>query len=134
MLVSYPGGLKPPRYSCQRGAIEYAEPACQSLAGQGLDELIARLVLTVLEPAGLELSRGAGEELRRERERLDRHWRQRLERARYETDRAARQYHAVEPENRLVVRELERCWEQARRRCAKWRRNTTGSGAISRPS
>ena len=70
-------------------------------------------MLTVLEPAGLELSRGAGEELRRERERLDRHWRQRLERARYETDRAARQYHAVEPENRLVVRELERRWEQA---------------------
>ena len=45
--------VEAPRYSCQRGAIEYAEPACQSLAGQGLDELIARLVLTVLEPAGV---------------------------------------------------------------------------------
>jgi DNA invertase Pin-like site-specific DNA recombinase len=113
MLVSYPGGLKRARYSCQRGAIDYAEPTCQSLAGQGLDELIARLVLTVLQPAALELSLGAGEALRRERERLDRHWQQRLERAHYEADRAARQYHAVEPENRLVVRNLERCWEQA---------------------
>ena len=113
MLVSYPGGLKRARYSCQRGAIEYAEPACQSLAGQGLDELVARLALTVLEPAALELSLGAGENLRRERDQLDRHWRQRLERTRYEADRAARQYHAVEPENRLVVRELERRWEQA---------------------
>lgn len=113
MLVSYPGGLKRARYSCQRGAIEYAEPVCQSLAGQGLDDLLARLVLTVLEPAALELSLGAGEDLRRERERLDRHWQQRLERARYEADRAARQYHAAEPENRLVARELERRWEQA---------------------
>jgi DNA invertase Pin-like site-specific DNA recombinase len=113
MLVSYPGGLKRARYSCQRGAMEYAEPACQSLAGQGLDDLIARLVLTVLEPAALELSLGAGEDLRRERERLDGHWQQRLERARYEADRAARQYHAVEPENRLVVRELERRWDRA---------------------
>jgi DNA invertase Pin-like site-specific DNA recombinase len=113
MLVAYPGRSNRPRYSCQRGAIDYAEPACQSLAGKGLDELIARLVLTVLEPAALELSLGAGEDLRRERERLDRHWQQRLERARYEADRAARQYHAVEPENRLVVRELERRWEQA---------------------
>jgi DNA invertase Pin-like site-specific DNA recombinase len=113
MLVSYPGGLRRARYSCQRGAIDYAEPACQSLAGQGLDELIARLVLTVLAPAALELSLGAGENLRRERERLDRHWQQRLERARYEAERAARQYHAVEPENRLVVRELERRWEQS---------------------
>jgi hypothetical protein len=113
MLVSYPSRSDRPRYSCHRGVIDYAEPVCQSLAGTGLDELIARLVLTVLEPAALELSLGAGEDLRRQRERLNRHWQHRLERVRYESDRAARQYHAVEPENRLVVRELERCWEQA---------------------
>ena len=39
--------------------------------------------------------------------------RKRLERAQYEADRAARQYHAVEPENRLVARQLERSWEEA---------------------
>jgi DNA invertase Pin-like site-specific DNA recombinase len=111
MQVSYPGGPKRTRYSCQRAAIEYAEPACQSLAGQGLDDLVARLVLAALEPAVLELSLSASEDLRRERERLDRHWQQRLERARFESDRTARQYHAVEPENRLVARELERRWE-----------------------
>ena len=32
---------------------------------------------------------------------------------RYEVNRAARQYHAVEPENRLVARTLERQWEEA---------------------
>jgi hypothetical protein len=48
-----------------------------------------------------------------ERERLHRHWQQQLERAGYEAERAARQYHAVEPENRLVARELERRWEAA---------------------
>src|SRR5262249_47899439 len=112
-LVSYPGRSNFPRYSCQRGAIDYAEPVCQSLVGKELDQLVALLVLTALEPATLELSLGAGDNLRREREQLDRHWQQRLERARYEADRAARQYHAVEPENRLVVRELERRWEQA---------------------
>ena len=69
--------------------------------------------MTVLEPAALELSLGAGDDLRRERERLDRQWQQRMERARYEADRAARRYHAVEPENRLVGRELERRWEHA---------------------
>ena len=36
-----------------------------------------------------------------------------VERARYEADRARRQYDAVEPENRLVARELERRWEEA---------------------
>lgn len=113
MIVSYPGQSKGPRYSCLRGAIEYAEPACQSLAGKRLDELVARLVLTALEPAALELSLQAGENLQRERRQVDRHWQQRRERARYEADRAARQYHAVEPENRLVARELERRWEEA---------------------
>lgn len=48
----------------------------------------------------------------RDRERLHTHWRQRLERAGYEADRARRQYDAAEPENRLVTRALERQWEQ----------------------
>jgi hypothetical protein len=45
--------------------------------------------------------------------RLEQHWQQRRERAAIEAERAARQYAAVEPENRLVARELERRWEAA---------------------
>ncbi|MFI9202775.1 hypothetical protein [Streptomyces sp. NPDC053048] len=44
---------------------------------------------------------------------VNRIWRQRLERADYAVDRARRQYQLAEPENRLVVRELERNWESA---------------------
>jgi hypothetical protein len=55
----------------------------------------------------------AEQALRAERERLEAHWHQRLERVRYNAQRAARQYEAVEPENRLVARELERRWEEA---------------------
>ncbi len=36
-----------------------------------------------------------------------------LEKARYEADRCRRQYEAVEPENRIVARELERRWNVA---------------------
>ena len=36
-----------------------------------------------------------------------------MERARYEVDLARRQYHVVDPDNRLVVRELERHYEKA---------------------
>src|SRR5205823_3726760 len=42
-------------------------------------------------------------------------WTLRIERACYESDRAYRQYHACEPENRLVARELERRWEETLR-------------------
>jgi hypothetical protein len=48
-----------------------------------------------------------------QRNATDRIWRQRLERADYAVDRARRQYQAVEPENRLVARQLERDWEAA---------------------
>jgi hypothetical protein len=63
-------------------------------------------------PASLELSQRAAQECERERAALDRQWQLRLERARQDTDRAGRQYNAVEPENRLVARTLERAWEQ----------------------
>jgi Recombinase len=64
----------------------------------------------------LESSLKAIEDAHRERERIHRHRRQRLERATYEAERAERQYQAVEPENRLVARSLERQWEEALRK------------------
>ncbi len=113
MLVAYTTKGHRLRYECQRGALDYAEPRCQGLAGGALDELVAGQVLRSLEPAALELSLRAVADAERERGRLARHWEQRLERARHDAERAARQYHAAEPENRLVARELERRWEQA---------------------
>jgi hypothetical protein len=70
-------------------------------------------VLAALVPAALELSLAAATEIQQERERLHRNWQQPIERARYQAERARRQYDTVEPENRLVGRELERRWEDA---------------------
>jgi DNA invertase Pin-like site-specific DNA recombinase len=103
------------RYMCWRAAIDYGAPVCVSLSGACLDTFVEEQILQVLQPAALELSVAAEQALRADRERLEGHWQQRLERARYDADRAARQYRAVEPENRLVARELEQCWEAALR-------------------
>jgi DNA invertase Pin-like site-specific DNA recombinase len=113
MLVAYSGRASRLRYSCGRAAIEYAEPLCQGLAGRPLDDLVAAQVLAALEPATLELSLAAADDIQQERAQLHRHWQQQAERAAYQTERARRQYDAVEPENRLVARELERRWEEA---------------------
>jgi DNA invertase Pin-like site-specific DNA recombinase len=99
-------------YVCMRHAVDYGTARCQHLAGRVLDAFVTERVLRVLEPASLELSLTAAGQIEQERKKLDRHWQQRLERTQYAADRAARQYHAVEPENRLVARELERQWEQ----------------------
>jgi DNA invertase Pin-like site-specific DNA recombinase len=101
------------RYQCQRHALDYAERSCQSLAGAPLEQLVRDLVLEVVTPAGLELSARAAQECERQRAALDRQWRLRVERAGQEANRAFRQYNAVEPENRLVARTLERTWEEA---------------------
>src|SRR6185437_9556545 len=87
----------------------------QGLAGRPLDDLGAAQVLAALTPAALELSLTAADDLEQERQQLHRHWQQQVERARYEAERARRQYDAAEPENRLVARELERRWEEALR-------------------
>jgi DNA invertase Pin-like site-specific DNA recombinase len=106
-------GKSKTRYHCLLESVGLPVPTCQGLKAQPLDELIGRLILQVLEPASLELSVKAADDLHRERERLHQQWKQRLERARFNAERAARQYQVVEPENRLVARALEAQWETA---------------------
>ncbi len=111
MSIHYSGRQRTLRYVCVNAKINCEGPQCQCLAGKPVDDLVAAQVLKALEPASLELSLSAAGELQKERERLDRNWKQRVERARYDAERAERQYRVVEPENRLVARELERRWE-----------------------
>jgi DNA invertase Pin-like site-specific DNA recombinase/ribosomal protein S27AE len=101
------------RYSCCRGLESYADPVCISMVGKDLDDFVAERVLKILEPASLEICLSAAEEIDEERARLDKQWQHRLERAAIASDRASRQYQAVEPENRLVARTLEANWEKA---------------------
>jgi DNA invertase Pin-like site-specific DNA recombinase len=101
------------RYYCGMEAASYGAPLCQSLAGRVLDEHVTDLVLQVMTPTALETSLHLAEDLELERVDQHRQWKLRLERAGYEAERAGRQYSAVEPENRLVTRTLERQWEEA---------------------
>jgi hypothetical protein len=104
---------KRPSYYCgDYWRLDLEEP-CGHMAAATLDDLVAREVLRALEPAALELNLRAIENVEQERQRLHEQWRLKLERVRHDVDRAERQYHAVEPENRLVARTLEARWEEA---------------------
>ena len=104
---------KHPLYWCDSHLHEERPAPCRSLTASPVDELVAQQVVHALEPAAVELSLQAASDVERERERLHQHWRQRLERAQYDAQRAERQYQSVEPENRLVARTLEQRWEQS---------------------
>jgi DNA invertase Pin-like site-specific DNA recombinase len=101
------------RYSCQRRHHTYGEARCQQMAAGFLDDHVVAQVLSALAPAALELSVTAAGQAEGRRAEVGRIWRQRLERADLACDRARRQYQLAEPENRLVIRQLEREWEAA---------------------
>jgi Recombinase/Recombinase zinc beta ribbon domain len=109
MAVRYRDGHA--SYVCQNFASNYGGSSCQHMVGDELENWLAAQVLRALEPAGLALSLEAIQHAEAERADLDRLWQQRLERAHYEAERAQRQYVAVEPEHRLVARQLEAAWE-----------------------
>jgi hypothetical protein len=114
MVVRYPGPKGRVSYTCSRGSADYGEPLCQGLSdARPLEELAAGQLLAAVQPAALEASLAAVAGVERQRAELARQWQLRRERAAIAVDRAARQYQACEPENRLVARELERRWEEA---------------------
>ncbi len=115
MYVSYQS-MPLGRYCCSRAArFAPTDDVCSGLPARTVDNLVAQQLLQALSPAGIELSLSAIEHTSRERQQQALQLRQNLERATYEANRAERQYHAVEPENRLVARTLEARWEAALR-------------------
>jgi hypothetical protein len=104
-----------PYYRCVRHLMQASDQPCFGVSANVLDDVVAQQVLRALEPAALELSMQTQADVRKERERLDRHWQQKLQRARYDADLAERRYREVDPGNRLVAATLERQWEEALR-------------------
>ena len=111
MGVSY--GRQRPRYQCRRAQTDLALAGCQSFLAGEIDATVVAAFLDAVRPAGLEATLAALRDLEQERHAVERQWQLRLERARYEARLARRQYDAVDPDNRLVARELERGWEAA---------------------
>jgi len=111
MSVQYGGKRQRHAYHCSSERSNYGGAGCQSLSGTCVDQVVANSALLALQPAILEVSLRVAQDLEAQQERLESHWRLQLERARYEAERAERQYQAEEPENRLVTRMLARALE-----------------------
>ena len=84
---------------------------CQEVRAPAIEAEVERLFLAALAPDQLALTLAALDEINIDAHALERQWALKRERATYETERARRQYDAVEPENRLVARSLESIWE-----------------------
>ena len=78
-----------------------------------VEDAVAEAVLESLSPVRMEALVHARERLTSVRTEKRQQLELEIERTRYEADRCRRQYDAVEPENRLVARSVERRWDEA---------------------
>jgi len=115
MQVGYSGTTgDTPRYICGRNKQLYGgERGCQSVGGRGLENRVLDEVFAMLEPASLAATAKALAEADANHRRHLAVFELAVERARFDAERARRQFDAVEPENRLVARTLERALEAA---------------------
>jgi DNA invertase Pin-like site-specific DNA recombinase len=102
-----------PRYSCSRSWSDHGEPRCIAFGGLRVDDAIEEAILSVVGPGAIAAALAAEKEADQRRDQVQEALGRDLEAARYAADRAHRQYDAADPENRLVVGELEARWNKA---------------------
>ena len=77
-----------------------------------IDEAVSELFLEAVQPPEIELGLAVVRETEHQAGDIDRQWKLRLDRLRYEARLAERRYKAVDPDNRVVARALEREWNE----------------------
>jgi hypothetical protein len=100
------------QYDCM-GAPQEGRQRCLSVGARNVDGAVSQALLAALRPVALQASLEAFEQSNQQDSRKIKALEMALQQARYEVQRARRQYDAVDPENRLVCGELEKRWEQA---------------------
>jgi len=118
-----------PTYMCERMHREALGERCLSVSSRYVDGPIVELLLQTLTRENLDAAARVVELVEQEDAALEQQWKLRLERARYETKRAERQFDACDPDNRVVARTLETRWneklielEKLERECEEVRR------------
>ncbi len=117
MLVSYGGSRggiqgRTLQYRCRGARPMTGAPECQLIGGQRIDQAVVKAFLEASCPAAVDVLARVEESIHHHNEAAARACELQIEKAQYVAERAERQYHAVEPENRVVARELERRWNE----------------------
>ena len=134
LQVVYSGnGGRVPRYSCRGDRGDRGSSPCLTIGSLRVDQAVIHSVLGAIQPAAIKAAVKVNEcaeaEQDEKRKALELAW----ERARYEANRARRQFDAVEPENRLVAAELEARWNHALEQAAALEARLTALGEQSVP-
>ena len=114
LRTHYTGRTSSPGYHCSgEHLVEGRGSYCLNIGAVQIDTAVARAFIAALEPVRIAATLAAAEQLEVDREASLKHWRLGVERAQYAADLAERRYRAVDPDNRLVARGLEKAWEES---------------------
>lgn len=112
MSVRYLHDGTQPIYECSQAHTQMAMKVCQTLRGDRIDQAVVQSFLEAIQPAHLEVALSALDQIEARAKQIDQQQRRQIERGQYEADLARRRYLAVDPDNRLVARSLERDWNE----------------------
>jgi Recombinase zinc beta ribbon domain len=110
MVVQYKNGT---RYLCNYLRQHYHVPVCQYIHADPVDEKIVEAFFQALSPVELDVYAAAVATQQATAQNVTHAHHQHLERLRYESTLAGRQFNHVDPDNRLVAASLEKRWEGA---------------------
>src|SRR6185295_6186355 len=114
LRTHYRGRNSAPGYHCVgEHLVEGRGSYCLNIGGVQIDDAVTRAFIAALEPAKIRATLAAAEQIEMDRESALKHWRLGVERASYAASLAERRYRAVDPDNRLVARGLEKAWEES---------------------
>ena len=117
LTVAYSGTTgRVPRYVCRGGRVDRGSSSCLTIGGLRVDRVVEAAVLEALQPAGIHAALEALEQVVAQQDIQRQALALALEKARYDAQRASRQYDLADPENRLVAGELEHRWNEALQR------------------
>ncbi|CAN94212.1 recombinase [Sorangium cellulosum So ce56] len=113
MVTNYQGTLRRAYYRCRTPITHTGgRHVCCTVSARVIDEAVSRLFLEATQPPDIEIGLAVVREAERQSDEVNRQWKLRLERARYEARLAERRYKAVDPDNRVVARTLEHEWNE----------------------
>jgi DNA invertase Pin-like site-specific DNA recombinase len=110
MCVQYKGGTQ---YLCNHLRQQTGTPVCQRLPADRIDEQVVAWFFEALSAAEIDAASQVLHQADREHAQVLAGRRAAVERLRYQTQLAERQFLRSDPDNRLVTAELERRWEAA---------------------
>ena len=101
-----------PIYMCQEESVRRGHRICQQIRGVALDQAISALLIELMTPMTVDIALAVQREIEARIGETDTLRRTQLERARYEAELARRRYMKADPDNRLVVNNLEADWNK----------------------